>query len=157
MQLKYLFSHHLWLGEAKVSCILRHQCIQLILAYSRARFAVLAAGNGRGGIILFCFFSHSFSFLTSPSLLSPLLSLLSLFSLSLGDDSKWPTRVGVSLNPNTIKNTPIISLLIEWSLELGKSLLGGGRVWRRCRISCVTWVSNWYWLTVGQGLLSCRR
>ena len=34
---------------------------------------------------------------------SPLLSLHSLFSLSLGDDTKWPTRVDVSLNPNTIK------------------------------------------------------
>ena len=38
-----------------------------------------------------------------PSLSSP---LLSLFSLSLGDDRKWPTRVDVSLNPNTIKPPP---------------------------------------------------
>ena len=30
----------------------------------------------------------------------------------------------------------------------------GGWVWRRCRVSYVTGVSNWYWLTVGQGLLS---
>ena len=30
----------------------------------------------------------------------------------------------------------------------------GGRVWRRCRVSYFTGASNWYWLTVGQGLLS---
>ena len=36
-----------------------------------------------------------------PSLSSPLLSLLSVFSFSLGDDTKWPTRVDMSLNPNT--------------------------------------------------------
>ena len=40
--------------------------------------------------------------LPCPSLSSLLLSLLSLFSLSLGDNTKWPTRVDMSLNPNTI-------------------------------------------------------
>ena len=43
-----------------------------------------------------------FLFLPCPSLSSPLLSLLSLFSLSLGEDTKRPTRVDV-LNTNTIK------------------------------------------------------
>ena len=33
-------------------------------------------------------------------------------------------------------------------------LAGGGRVVRRCCVSYITGVSNWYWLTVGQGLLS---
>ena len=46
--------------------------------------------------------SFLFHFLPCPSLSSPLFSLLSLFSLSLGDDTKWPSRVDVSLNPNTI-------------------------------------------------------
>ena len=50
---------------------------------------------------LFYFFSVPL-FLLCPSLSSPLLSLLSFFSLSLGDDTKWPTRVDMSLNPNTI-------------------------------------------------------
>ena len=53
---------------------------------------------------------HSFSFLPCPSLSSPRLSLLSFFSLSLGDDTKWPTRVDVSLNPNTIKIAKIVQI-----------------------------------------------
>ena len=47
-----------------------------------------------------------------PSLSSPLLALLSLFSLSLGDDTKWPIRVDVSLKPNTI-NCP--HLVLEYT------------------------------------------
>ena len=61
---------------AKVSCILFHQGVQLILASSWARPAILVAGKGRGGMFLF---------LPCPSLSSPLLSLL---SPSLGDDTK---------------------------------------------------------------------
>ena len=55
---------------------------QLILAYSWARPAILAAGKDRGGMFLFLLFLHSFIFLFPPypSLSSPLLSLLSLFS-----------------------------------------------------------------------------
>ena len=61
----------------------------------------------RERVILFFFCSGSslsfqFLFLPYPSLSSPLLSLVSLFFLSLGDDTKWSTRVDVSLNLNTI-------------------------------------------------------
>ena len=93
-----------WLVEAKVPCILRRSGVQLILAFSWARPAVLAAGKGRGKMFLFLLFLHfhSFSFLPCPSFSSPLLNLLSLFSLSLGDDTKWPTRVDVTLSPNSI-------------------------------------------------------
>ena len=69
-----------------------------------ARPAILVAGKGRGE----CFsssvssLSFLFLFLPIPSLSSTLLFLLSLFSLSLEDDTKWPTRVDMSLNPNTI-------------------------------------------------------
>ena len=74
----------------KVSCILCHWGVQLILAYSWARPAILVAGKGRGGMFLFLLFLHfhSCSLFPCPSLSSPLLSLLSLFSLSLGDDTK---------------------------------------------------------------------
>ena len=56
-----------------------------------------------GGCFYFLLFLHfhSFSFLPCPFLSSLLLSLLSLFSLSVGDDTKWPTGVDVSLNPNS--------------------------------------------------------
>ena len=83
-----------WLGVAKVSCSLSHLGIQLNLAYRWVRPAIFVAGNGIGGMFLFLLFLpfHSCSFLPCPSFSSPLLSLLSLFSLSLGDDTKWPTR-----------------------------------------------------------------
>ena len=47
-------------------------------------------------------------FLPCLSLSSPLLSLLSLFSLSLVDDTKWPTRVDVYFNTNTKKREIIM-------------------------------------------------
>ena len=66
-----------WLGVAKVSCW--------------ARPAILVAGKGRGGYVFISsvsLLSFLFLFLPFPSLSSPLLSLLSLFYLSLGDDTK---------------------------------------------------------------------
>ena len=80
-----------WSDGAKVSCSLHHRGVQLILAYSWARPATLVAGKGRGGMFLFLLFLHfHFLFLSlpCPSLPSPLLSILSLFSLFLGDDTK---------------------------------------------------------------------
>ena len=47
-----------WLGGAKVLCILHHRGVQLILAYSWARPAILLAGKGRGGMFLFLLFLH---------------------------------------------------------------------------------------------------
>ena len=47
---------------AKVSCILRHRGVTLILAYSCARPAILVAGKGRGGMFYFfcCIFFFFF-------------------------------------------------------------------------------------------------
>ena len=59
--------------------------VQLISAYNWARPAIQTAGRGKGGML---FISCFFSFFPCPSLSSPLLYLLSLFSLSLGDDTK---------------------------------------------------------------------
>ena len=58
--IKFLYSLLIMsLGEAKLSCILHHRGVQLILAYSWARPAVLAAGKGRGGMfLLFLLFLH---------------------------------------------------------------------------------------------------
>ena len=41
-----------------MSCILCHRGVQLILAYSWARPAILVAGKGRGGMFLFLLFLH---------------------------------------------------------------------------------------------------
>ena len=95
-----------WSGGAKVSCILCHRGVQLILAYSWARPAILVAGKGREVMFLFLLFLHFHS--CSSFFPVPLFHLFCFlfcrfFSLSLGDDTKWPTRVDVSLNPNTIK------------------------------------------------------
>ena len=102
---------------AKLSCILCQQGVQLVLAYSWARLAILVAGKSRGGrgggkMFLFLLFtiipiplsSLSFAFISS--------ALLSLFSLYLGEDTKWPTRVEVSLNPKTVN---------QFSLSVGEN------------------------------------
>ena len=47
-----------WSGGAKVLCILHHWGVQLILAYSWARPAILVVGKGRGGVFLFLLFLH---------------------------------------------------------------------------------------------------
>ena len=92
-----------WSGGAKVS-ILRPRGVQLILAYSWARPAILVAGKGSGGMFLFLLFLYVFIPVPLSSLSLSLISsaISSLFSLSLGDDTKWPTRFGMSLKPNPI-------------------------------------------------------
>ena len=45
-------------GGAKVSCILCHRGVQLILTYSWARPAILVAGKGGGGMFLFLLFLY---------------------------------------------------------------------------------------------------
>ena len=47
-----------WSEGAKVSYILRHRGVQLIMAYRWARPAILVAGKGRGGMFLFLLFLH---------------------------------------------------------------------------------------------------
>ena len=63
-----------WSGVAKMSCILHHRGVQLILAYSCTRLAILVASNGKGECFHFlCFFpfipvplsSLSLSFMSS--------------------------------------------------------------------------------------------
>ena len=84
-----------------MSCILHHWGAQMMLAYSWARPAILVAGKDRGGF----FFISSVSSLSFLFLFLPSPSLSSLLSLSLGEDTKLPTRVEVSLNPNTINQS----------------------------------------------------
>ena len=109
-----LYLYLLWILIRSTWWVLQ-MSTQLILAYSWARPAILVAGKGRGGCFYFFFF---FTFIPVPlsflSLSSPLLSLLSLFSLSLGDDTKWPTRVDMSLNPNSINSNEYPQHLFLW-------------------------------------------
>ena len=70
---------------AKVSGIFSHRGVQLILASTWARPAILVTGKGRGGMFLFLLFTFIPVPLPSLSLSSP---LLPLFSLSLGDGTK---------------------------------------------------------------------
>ena len=70
-----------WSGVMKVSCILRRRVVQLILAYSWAKPAILVAGKGRKGNVIVSSVSlllFVFLFLPCPSLSSPLLALLYL-------------------------------------------------------------------------------
>ena len=80
-----------WLGGAKVSCILCHRGVQLILAYSLARPAILVAGKGREVMFLFLLFLHFHS--CSSFFPVPLFHLFfylfcRFFFHSLGDDTK---------------------------------------------------------------------
>ena len=79
-----------WLGVAKVTGILPHWGVQLILASSRARPAILLAGKGRGGMFLFLLFLHfhsCYSFFPDP-LFHLLYYLFYIFSPFLWDDTK---------------------------------------------------------------------
>ena len=71
-----------WSGGAKVLCILHHWGVQLILAYSWARPAILVVGKGRGGMFLFLLFLHfhSCSSFSPVPLFHLLYSLFYLFS-----------------------------------------------------------------------------
>ena len=53
-----IFTGRWWLGVPKLTGILRHRGVQLILASSWAKPAILLAGKGRGGMFLFLLFLH---------------------------------------------------------------------------------------------------
>ena len=80
-----------WSCVAEVLCIIRHWGIQLILAYNRARPAILVAGKGRGGMFLFLLFLHFHS--CSSFFTVPLFHLL-YFSISIGlDKGGYPVNI----------------------------------------------------------------
>ena len=92
-----------WSGGAKVSCILCHRGVQLILAYSWARPAILVAGKGTGGCFyFFCFFTFIPVPLSSLSLSFISSTISSTFFLPFSG-RRYKMTHKVSLNPNTIK------------------------------------------------------
>ena len=101
---------------AKMLCILRHWGVQLILAYSWARPAVLVAGKGRGECFYFLSFFTFILFPLSSLALSFVYSTIFFFSfLPLSErQHKMTQRVDTPLNPNTIsqsnKQTKVIGV-----------------------------------------------
>ena len=96
----------------RVFCVTGMSNWYWLITYSWARPSALGAGRGRGvRVILLLLFLHF------PSLSSSLLYLLSLFSLSLGDDTKWLTTVDVSLNPNTVNQSTDYVVLSDVSVN----------------------------------------
>ena len=77
--------------------------------------------------------SFIFLFLPCPSLSSP---LLSLFLLSLWDDTKWPTKVDVSLNPNTIHQSLQTNGLLRRQLAWSNKFYFVGKIRKRSDKSC---------------------
>ena len=110
-----LYPQHMfsWRNKKDISIFSMKKALYLLLCILRHRASNwywLTVGQGllslqqvmvEGDLFISSVSSLSFIFLFLPC---PSLSslLLSLFSLSLGDDTKWPTRVDMSLNPNTI-------------------------------------------------------
>ena len=123
-----------WLGEMKVSCILSRRGVQLLLACNWARLAVRAAGKGRRGMLLFLLFLPFYSFSSFCSVPSLSSYLLSLFSLSLGDNTKWPTRVDVLLNHNTISQSIQMDFIYQESKFLS---LEGICLWKERQRFCL--------------------
>ena len=129
----------IWYGHLAVWILLRHTCwsvflgvigcggVQLILAYSWARLAILVAGKGRGECFyFFCFYSpfvFFFPFIAVPlsSLsLSFISSTISSISLSLRDDTKWPTVVDM---PFPAKMSPCAYMYVNVDQTVSSSLV----------------------------------
>ena len=129
-----------WLGEAKVSCILRHWGVQLILTYSWANPAILAAGKYRGGnVFISSVSSLSFIFLFLPS---PSFSFL-LLCLYLSSPFLWeitqndPKELTCSWTPTQLKSR-IAGSYCFWVVCLFACLFIMLILWARCLIKCLS-------------------
>ena len=66
----------------------------------------------------------------------------------------WPNFI---LNSNRVIQTQNPKVWCLYNRYSSRYKVWGGWVRQRCRVSYVTGASNWYWLTVGQGLLSLQQ
>ena len=86
-----------------------------------------------------------------PTTYIPCIVLFSMYWLSRYLDPVTLTYIPSSSDFYTFYDIPLsLSCIIQ---KVSAAYWGGRVVWR-CRVSYVTGASNWYWLTVGQGLLS---
>ena len=86
-------------GKAKVSCILRHRGVQLILAYRWTRPVILSAGMGGGKCFYFlCFFTLIHFFLSPLSLSFISKTTSSISHLSFTGRRHKMTHVSQSIN-----------------------------------------------------------
>ena len=79
-----------WSDVAKMSCILGHLDVQLILAYSWARPAILVAGKVEGDVLFSSVSSFSFLFSFFPIPLFPFISstISSIFFLPFSETTQ---------------------------------------------------------------------
>ena len=99
-----------WLGVA-VMCVLRDQSVQLILAYSWARPAILVADKGIGVMFLFLLFLHFHS--CSSFFPVPLFYLL----YYLSSPSLWETTQNDPGDQEVAGSTPAeVSNILSWRL-----------------------------------------
>ena len=68
------------------------------------------------------------------------------------DRQSWANNVDLDETPQNVASHQVLHCL-----PVIQRFLGGVWVVRRCPLSYITIGSNWYWLTVGQGLLSLQQ
>ena len=105
---------------AKMSGKLRHRGIQMILASSWARLAILVAGKGRGGMFLFllflCFHSCSSSSLSLSFILSTISSISPDSVAQLDAPSDWRLG-GRESTPAEVGNILLCRLIMKYFLR----------------------------------------
>ena len=132
----YLFSPFLWektqndpwgwSGGAKVSCILCHRGVQLILAYSWARPAIIEVGKGRGGMFLFLLFLpfHSCSSFFPVPLFHLFFYLFSPFLWEKTQNDPWGWSGGAKVSCILCHRGVQLILAYSWArpaiIEVGK-------------------------------------
>ena len=102
-----------WSGGAKVSCTSGHRGVQLILAYSWARPAILVAGKGRRGMFLFLLFLHFHScssFFPVLSFISSTISSISFLPVS-GRRHKMTHKGWCVVKPQHNQCEPVVGFL----------------------------------------------
>ena len=128
-----------WSGGSKVLCILHHWGVQLILACSWARPAILVVGKGRGGMFLFLLFLHFHScssFFPVP-LFHLLYSLFYLFSPFLWETTQMTLKGWRVVKP---QHNQMLWTLKVWAVYSRRYF---GRIWIKYCLFHHKKLENW--------------